>query len=221
MNAKKILVSAVALLFIMNAALGSVMPVDAWIAKYNEFAGKMKAELLDPDMITDRDDYGFYEFTMSDNSYLTLYLNDNVSPEGFFFETFADDESAGCVFACALAASDANISVDSANEVFDKASNAYEKGDDGAYSYFEYENWILVFSKSNDDKQPKLFSAFTLDAYARMLGESITGEDSEGPNESVPPDDSPDDKDQQPDDKGDGASEKDEVPEEEDIIHKL
>lgn len=210
MNIKKILLSALAMMLFVICALGAASHIDAWLLKYSENADPTKAYCFDKSMFSVLDEDGLCEFTVSDDTYLALYMTEEFAPEAFLFETNKGDALSKGTFAAALAASDESISLESANRAFDEAAHAYEKDADGEYAYYEFENWILIFSKGYEDGQYELFSAFTAEAYERMSEEEA--------NEDTPSgeDAQPDEKDEEP-----AAEAESEKKQEDSKIHKL
>jgi len=214
MKLRNLTAALIALLTLANAAAEVSMP-DAWILKYNECARTVNAPLLSGEMISEQNE-SVYEFALTESAYLVLYMGQSVQTQGILLETYAGDASARDIFACALSASDGNISVESARNAFNEASRAYQKDVDGEYAFYPYENWVLIFSKGYDDGQYELFSALTGEAYRKMMGEEET---------FVPdaPDSAPDEKGAQPEEKEGGQTvfPESDKPEEKGKIHKL
>ncbi len=210
MNVKKMLLSALAMMFFVGCALGDASHIDAWLSKYTENADPIKAYTLDKSMFSVLDEEGLCEFTVSDDTHLALYLTEAFVPEAFLLETNKGDALSKGTFAAALAASDESISLESAAYAFDEAARTYEKDVDGEYAYYEFENWILIFSKGYESGGYELFSAFTAEAYERMSGEEADEDAPSGEEKQ------PDKKEEEP--ASEGESEK---KQEDSKIHKL
>lgn len=214
MKAKRMLGALIALWFTVCSALCEPVLPDAWISEYNEHAEKISAQTLSADMLAGIDGSGLYTFELPDLSVLCLSVDKGLQLQGIMYETHAGDAEARGIFACALAASTENVTVESAIKAFDKALGLYQKDTDGEYAFLEFDAWMLIFYRGYDDGESRIFTALTLDAYNKITGEEEKPAASEN---------TPDSSEAQPDEKKDDqpTSPENGKTQGEGIIHKL
>lgn len=185
MNAKKIICLVLVFLMALPCAFCAPSPLEGFVNDYNENAGKLNAPLLSMDMLIEQDDGGLYEFMPAEETYLVVYMDSRMEPQGVFVEGRMEDEALKNMFLAALAASDDAITSENAADVWN-SSIQYEPEADGDYAYFTYGKWIMIFSRYEDAGAYEIYAALTEEAYLQMFGEIFSEES--GQEETVPPD---------------------------------